>query len=313
MAHGGGLDPHFFDWPTLDDVPRRAVPGVATRRRRTSPAGSSSSRSRSPGSRPRGGSARAAYGVTAGAIAAAVTAVDATHVAFSHAAVTDIPLTTFTTVALALLVTGRFELAGAAIGLATAAKYPAVVLVVPLVVVCWGRWRRLAVSALLAGVAFFAASPFVIIDGRSTWSALRRIQAEHRRGWLGFEHDHVVGLRVRAHALERDGPGADHRRHRLDRRAGAPQLARRPRARLVRRRLLPDAAPAALALPALRAPARARARRARRPDARARARDAAAARRAADVVDPRRLPPDAHRHADRRGALDRARTCRRAR
>jgi hypothetical protein len=204
MVRGGGLDPHFFDWPTLTTyavapsqwgssspsylagrlvIVALAVAGVAA--------------AWWLGSR--------AYGVAAGAIAAAVTAVDATHVAFSHAAVTDIPLVTFTTVALALLVVGRFELAGIAIGLATAAKYPGLVLVVPLVVACWGKWRRLAVSSLLAAVGFFAASPFVILDARSTWNALQRIQDEHRRGWLGFEHDHWAGFAF-AHQLW-DGMG----------------------------------------------------------------------------------------------------------
>ena len=41
---------------------------------------------------------------------------------------------------------------------------------------------------------FAAAAPYVLVDAGSTWSALRRIQAEHRRGWLGFEHDHWAGI-----------------------------------------------------------------------------------------------------------------------
>jgi hypothetical protein len=135
-----------------------------------------------------------------------VVAVDSTHVAFSHAAVTDVPLTTFTTLALVLLVTGRFELAGAAIGLATAAKYPGILLVVPLVVVLWKQWRRVALSLFVAAVAFFVASPFVIIDGRSAWGDLRRIQAQHRRGWLGFEHDHWAGFAFADRLWEGMGP-----------------------------------------------------------------------------------------------------------
>jgi 4-amino-4-deoxy-L-arabinose transferase-like glycosyltransferase len=205
MAHGGSLDPHFFDWPTLTTylvapsqfwhaspsyVAGRVVIVVLAL----------------------GGVAAAwwlgdrSYGVAAGAIAAGVTAVDATHVAFSHAAVTDIPLTTFTTVALALLVVGRFELAGAAIGLATASKYPGLLLVVPLVVVCWGRWRKLATSLVVAAVAFFVASPFVVLDGRSAWGDLRRIQGQHRRGWLGFEHDHWAGFAFAHRLWEGMGP-----------------------------------------------------------------------------------------------------------
>ena len=205
MAHGGGLDPHFFDWPTLTTylvapsqawhtspsylagrlvIVALAVVGVAA--------------AWWLGLR--------AYGLAAAAIAAAVTAVDSTHVAFSHAAVTDIPLTTFATIALALLVAGRFELAGAAIGFAAAAQYPGALLVVPLAVALWRQWGRLAVSLAVSAVAFFVASPFVILDGRSAWTDLRRIQGQHRRGWLGFEHDHWAGLSFADRLWEGMGP-----------------------------------------------------------------------------------------------------------
>jgi 4-amino-4-deoxy-L-arabinose transferase-like glycosyltransferase len=205
MTHGAGLNPHFFDWPTLvtyalapfqawHDEPSYlagrlvivafAVAGVAAA----------------------WWLGASAYGTIAGAVAAAVTAVESTHVAFSHAAVTDVPLTTLVTVALALLVTGRFELAGIAIGLAAAAKYPGVLVIVPLLVVAWRRWRRLAVSLVCACAAFFAASPFVILDSGSTWSALTRIGREHRRGWLGFEHDHWSGIAFAGRLWDGLGP-----------------------------------------------------------------------------------------------------------
>ena len=205
MTHGGGLDPHFFDWPTLvmyavaPFQAWQAAPSYLTGRFVVVAIAL-------------GGIAAAwwlgsrSYGTVAGAIAAAATAVDATHVTFSHAAVTDVPLTTLVTVALALLVTGRFEAAGAAIGLATAAKYPGALTLVPLVVVLWGRWRKLAVSLALAAVAFFAASPFVVLDAGDSWSALRRIQEEHRRGWLGFEHDHWSGVAFAGHLWDGLGP-----------------------------------------------------------------------------------------------------------
>jgi uncharacterized membrane protein len=67
-------------------------------------------------------------------------------------------------------VTGRLELAGVAIGLAAAAKYPGALVLVPLVVVAWRMWRRLALSLALAAVAFFAASPFVLLDAGSTFT-----------------------------------------------------------------------------------------------------------------------------------------------
>ena len=73
-------------------------------------------------------------------------------------------------------------------------------------VVAWRQWRRLAVSLALAGVAFFVASPFVLLDAGSTWSALRRIQREHRRGWLGFEHDHWSGIAFSGHLWDALGP-----------------------------------------------------------------------------------------------------------
>jgi 4-amino-4-deoxy-L-arabinose transferase-like glycosyltransferase len=205
MTHGGGLDPHFFDWPTLVTyalapfqawhaqpsyltgrlvIVAFAVAGVAAAWWLGS----------------------AAYGTVAAAVAAVVTAVATTHVTFSHAAVTDVPLTTLVTVALALLVTGRLELAGVAIGLAAAAKYPGALVLVPLVVVAWRQWRRLALSLALAAVAFFAASPFVLLDAGSTWSALTRIQREHRRGWLGFEHDHWSGIAFAGHLWDALGP-----------------------------------------------------------------------------------------------------------
>ena len=123
MTHGAGLDPHFFDWPTL--VMYAVAPFQAWQAAPSYLAGRFVVVAIALG-----GIAAAwwlgsrAYGTVAGAIAAAATAVDVTHVTFSHAAVTDVPLTTLVTVALALLVTGRFELAGVAIGLATAAKYP---------------------------------------------------------------------------------------------------------------------------------------------------------------------------------------------
>jgi 4-amino-4-deoxy-L-arabinose transferase-like glycosyltransferase len=205
MTHGAGLNPHFFDWPTLVTyalAPFQAWQGgpsyVTGRLVIVAFALAGVGAAWWLGS--------AAYGTVAAAVAAAVTAVETTHVAFSHAAVTDVPLTTLVTVALALLVTGRFELAGVAIGLATAAKYPGILAVVPLVVVAWPQWRRLSLSLALACVAFFAASPFVLLDAGRTWSALARVQREHRRGWLGFEHDHWSGIAFAGRLWDGLGP-----------------------------------------------------------------------------------------------------------
>src|SRR5207253_2587243 len=57
---------------------------------------------------------RRAYGPHAGAVAAAAAAVCTVHVAYSREAVTDIPLALGVAASLALMVSGRIELAGAA-------------------------------------------------------------------------------------------------------------------------------------------------------------------------------------------------------
>jgi 4-amino-4-deoxy-L-arabinose transferase-like glycosyltransferase len=205
MVHGGGADPHFFDWPTLVtylEAPFQwwqASPSYLTGRFVVVVLGVL-------GVAAGWWLGSAAYSRIAGAVAAATLAVESTHVAYSHAAVTDVPLTTFVTVALALLVVGRPEVAGVAIGLATAAKYPGALLLVPLVIVTWKRWRELALSVSLACVAFVVASPYVLLRAGDAWSALRRVQEQHRRGWLGFEHDHWSGVAFLGHLWDGMGP-----------------------------------------------------------------------------------------------------------
>ena len=188
MVHGGGLDPHWFDYPSLVLyvlAPFQAwqdEPSYLTARLVIVAFGV-------------GGVAaawwlgRAAYGRTAGMVAAAVVAVETIGIAYAHMAVTDIPMTALITVSLALAVTGRLEWAGVAAGLAASAKYPAVFLLVPLVAAGWRQWRRLAITLGLALVAFVATSPYVLVHPRQALSDASRIQRLARDGWLGFEHD----------------------------------------------------------------------------------------------------------------------------
>jgi len=98
-------------------------------------------------------------------------------------------MTALIAVSLALAVTGRLELAGLAAGLAASAKYPAVFLVVPLVVAAWGKWRRLGYSLGIAVVAFLTTSPYVLVHPHQAWADASRVQRLAREGWLGFEHD----------------------------------------------------------------------------------------------------------------------------
>jgi 4-amino-4-deoxy-L-arabinose transferase-like glycosyltransferase len=205
MVHGGGADPGWFDYPSLVMyllAPFQAwadEPSYLTGRLVMVAVGVA-------------GVAAAwwlgdrAYGTVAGFVAATATAVETTHVAYSRMAVTDIALTLGVTVALALMVMGRIELAGVAIGLATSAKYPGILLLAPLVVAAWGRWGRLAAGGGLAVVAFAVTSPYVLLNlGRAADDAWR-VQQSARNGWLGFEHDHAAPIAFVDRLWEGFGP-----------------------------------------------------------------------------------------------------------
>ncbi len=193
MVHGGGLDPHWFDYPTLTMyamAPFQAwhgAPSVLSGRvvvlvfALLAVAAA-------------WWLGKLAYGVVAGGVAAAVVAVEATHVAYSHMAVTDVPLTAGIAASLALMVAGRLELAGAVAGLAISAKYPGVFLIAPLVVAGWRHWRRLAIAAALMVVTFLATSPYLLVHPGLAWDEQSRVQRLARDGWLGFEHDHTAAI-----------------------------------------------------------------------------------------------------------------------
>ncbi len=188
MVHGAGPDPHWFDYPTLLLyllAPFQAwqdEPSYLTARLIVVAFGVAAVAAA-------WWLGRAAYGRMAGVVAAAAVAVETIGVAYSHMAVTDVPMTALIATSLALAVTGRLEWAGLAAGLAASAKYPAVFLVIPLVVAGWGRWRRLGYSLAAAVAAFLATSPYVLVHPHQAWADATRVQRLARKGWLGFEHD----------------------------------------------------------------------------------------------------------------------------
>jgi len=193
LVHGGGGDPHWFDYPTLlmyVNAPFQAwqsEPSFLTARIVAIVLAVASVAAT-------WWLGRRAYGPHAGAVAAAAAAVCTVHVAYSREAVTDIPLALGVAASLALMVSGRIELAGAAAGLATGFKYPGVFLVVPLVVAAWGAWRRLAAGVGLMIACFLASSPFVLVHRRQALHDAFRVQRRARQGWLGFEHDHAAPI-----------------------------------------------------------------------------------------------------------------------
>jgi 4-amino-4-deoxy-L-arabinose transferase-like glycosyltransferase len=188
MVHGAGLDPHWFDYPTLVMyvlAPFQAwqsAPSYLAARLVVAAFGVGAVAAS-------WWLGRVAYGRTAGLVAAVAVAVETIGVAYSHMAVTDVPMTALVALSLGLAIAGRLEWAGVAAGLAASAKYPALFLLVPLVVAGWGRWRRLAVSIGLAVAAFLATSPFVLVHPHQAWDDATRVQRLAREGWLGFEHD----------------------------------------------------------------------------------------------------------------------------
>lgn len=205
LVHGGGLDPGWYDYPSLLIelmAPFQAfadAPSYGAARALAALVGLA-------GVAAAWWLGRVAYGRFAGIVAAAAVAVATAHVAYSHVAVTDALLTTLLTVSLALLVLGRLEWAGAVAGLAVSAKYPGIFVAAPILAVGWRQWRRLAVSAALGALAFAATSPFVVWHAGAAWDDVSRVQRLAREGWLGFEHDHPTPLAFLDRLWESLGP-----------------------------------------------------------------------------------------------------------
>jgi len=205
MAHGGGLDPHWFDYPTLlmyVIAPFQAWEAhpsyLAARIVVIVLALGAVAASWWLG--------RRAYGDLAGIVAAAAVAVETTHVTYSRMAVTDVPLTLGVAVSLALLVAGRIELAGLAAGIATSFKYPGVFLLVPLVLVSWRQPRRMLVGIALSAVAFAATSPYFMVHFGSALARAWQVQNISKHGWLGFEHDHIAPIAFTGRLWDGFGP-----------------------------------------------------------------------------------------------------------
>jgi hypothetical protein len=205
MVHGGGADPHWFDYPSLllyvlaPFQAWQSSPSILTARIVIVVFGLAAVAAA-------WWLGRRAYGGVAGVVAAAAVAVETTHVAYSHMAVTDVPLTVGVAASLALMIAGRFEWAGLAAGLAMGAKYPGVFLLAPLVVAAWGRWLRLAASVAIAVAVFFATSPYVLVHPHLAYSDASRVQRLARDGWLGFEHDHPTPIAFVARLWSGLGP-----------------------------------------------------------------------------------------------------------
>ncbi len=203
--HGGGLDPGWYDYPSLIFLALAPTqigfddPSYGAARVVTVLVGL-------VGVAAAWWLGRVAYGTAASITGAVGVAVATTAVAYSRMAVTDVFLALGVTVTLALLVSGRIEWAGAVAGLAASAKYPGAILVVPVVVAGLGAWRRVGVALALAVGTFVLTSPFVVIHAGAAWDDFHRVQQLAQEGWLGFEDDPATPLAYGLRLWEALGP-----------------------------------------------------------------------------------------------------------
>ena len=139
----------------------------------------------------------ALYGRRGGLIAGLFLGVMPLHVRFSHLAIVDLPAALWTTLAVlfAVRVAERghatsYLLAGVCTGLAAATKYPAALVAIPVVVAALlDKWtlknRCLWIAASTALVCFGLATPFVWLDFGKFWADFSSMAQVHLLGPQG--------------------------------------------------------------------------------------------------------------------------------
>ncbi len=130
------------------------------------------------------------YGIGGGFIAGFLLCILPLHVRYSHLATTDVPATLWMTLALLfavrILQEGRlrdYALAGICAGLAGASKYPAA-LVCPAIAAALladpgKRWRGLSLAASCTLLSFALATPYVLLDFPGFWQDFAGMANEH--------------------------------------------------------------------------------------------------------------------------------------
>jgi hypothetical protein len=138
-------------------------------------------------------------GVWTALTAAAFVAVAPLHVEHSHYLTTDVPSTTFMTLALALgcgqqtALLWRF-LAGLFLGIAIGTKYTTAFALPALVVIVFlatreRRVRTATVVAMAVALGFFSVCPFSLLDARGFIADLQGVRSHYQGGHLGAEGD----------------------------------------------------------------------------------------------------------------------------
>ena len=134
---------------------------------------------------------RRLYGAAGGLLAAAFAALMPLSVRFAHLAITDTPAVLWTALALLgavrIVQEGRrcdYLLAGVGAGLAAATKYPAGLVVLPVILAALLRcpaWKQSGLWCAVAatGLSFCATTPYVLLDFQAFWADFSAMGQEH--------------------------------------------------------------------------------------------------------------------------------------
>ncbi|MFT5374609.1 MAG: 4-amino-4-deoxy-L-arabinose transferase-like glycosyltransferase, partial [Candidatus Latescibacterota bacterium] len=134
---------------------------------------------------------RRLYGTSGGLIAGFLLCILPLHVRYSHLATTDVPATLWMTLALLFAVRiiqqGRlrdFALAGICAGLTAASKYPAALIFLAIPAAAFlakstSRQRGLSLAISCTALSFALTSPYVLLDFKSFWQDFAGMANEH--------------------------------------------------------------------------------------------------------------------------------------
>jgi len=149
---------------------------------------------------------RSLYGKRGGLLAGIVLALMPLHVRFSHLAITDIPATLWTTLAVFMAVRVvqegsrvHYLLAGICTGLAAATKYPAALITVPVLAGALLRTPSLKNPGfwsigIISLLTFALATPYTWLDAARFWTDFSTMAEDHLMGNQGREESAFIYL-----------------------------------------------------------------------------------------------------------------------
>ena len=135
---------------------------------------------------------RRLYGSTGGTISGLLMAIMPLHTRFSYLAITDISAAFWSTLALLYAIRTvqqpslvHLAWAGVFVGIAAGCKYPAGLVLIPVLASCWfcGNMRRLTwVPIAASGLVFALTSPYILLDWPTFWQNFSAMGQDHLLG-----------------------------------------------------------------------------------------------------------------------------------